>query len=324
MSKPPAPIVIDKPGFYQIPAWRYHEDPCPAPSLSSSIAHEMLRHSPAHARHAHPRLNPFFQRREPTSQMVDGTVLHWLMFDAGPEPLVVDADSFRSAAARKYQEQAAAEHRPCILWSRYQKLRRVAAATRKQLRAFFDVPEAIADGFAECTLVWREGDIWCRAMLDWQVPRPGLPIVDLKFTSKAAAAEPFARAVADNGYDIQWAWYRRGFRAVHGFDAADLVFVTVETDPPYGVSVNGLGFGFQEIGEQKVERAIELWSQCMKTGRWPGYPRRVGYVDAPAYASIQWQDQDARQVQQMRDAMRRPRRVEGPDVPRLIVEQGFG
>ena len=58
---------IEKPGLYlDVPVDDYFADPLPAPSLTQSIAKIILDHSPLHAWHAHPRLNPNFVRDDPT------------------------------------------------------------------------------------------------------------------------------------------------------------------------------------------------------------------------------------------------------------------
>src|SRR5262245_50563917 len=56
--------MIDGPGIYDIPLAEYLADPCPAPSLSASIAHILLSQSPRHAWEAHPRLNPHYEPEE--------------------------------------------------------------------------------------------------------------------------------------------------------------------------------------------------------------------------------------------------------------------
>ena len=53
-------IRVDRPAIYEMSPANYHADPCPAPSLSSSIARKLLGYSPLHAAHEHPRLNPAF------------------------------------------------------------------------------------------------------------------------------------------------------------------------------------------------------------------------------------------------------------------------
>lgn len=320
--KPPAPTVIDKPGFYSVPADVYHRDPVIEPSLSHSILHEMLRRSPRHARDLHPRLNPTFKPRQPTTAMQEGTILHWLMMDAGMEPVIINATDFRSEAAKKAMASAAREGRAITTLQRYYQLRRVAAAARTQLRRMLDVPEDIDQGYAECTMVWREGNEWCRSMADWLVPRPKAPIVDFKFSGRSAAAEEWANSAGDLGYDVQAAFLRRGFQAVFGMEPGDVYFVTIETDPPYGVSINAFGFEFLELGEEKVNLGIKLWKACRAAGEWPSYPRRPHYVDLPKHVSIRWEAREMRQIAAAAQ-MLRTRHRDNPDVRRLIEEHGF-
>lgn len=48
---------IERPGLYLgVPEAEYHADPCPEPSLSSTIAKTLLASSPLHAAVRHPRL----------------------------------------------------------------------------------------------------------------------------------------------------------------------------------------------------------------------------------------------------------------------------
>ena len=49
---------ITDPGLYDMPEADYHADPCPEPSLSSTLARLMVNRSPRHAWTASPRLNP--------------------------------------------------------------------------------------------------------------------------------------------------------------------------------------------------------------------------------------------------------------------------
>jgi len=56
--------TISKPGVYDIPDKEYHADPCPVPSLSSTLARTLLNQSPLHAWTKHPRLNPDHEPEE--------------------------------------------------------------------------------------------------------------------------------------------------------------------------------------------------------------------------------------------------------------------
>lgn len=297
---------IVEPGLYALSPEAYHADPCELPSLSASIAKAMLTFSPAHAWHAHPRLNPTYQASVPSAEMQEGTVLHWMLLGAGRPPLLVDAGDWRTNAAKDRRLEAQKHGRVAILRWRYRELRRVAAAVRRELRATIDVPEGVYRGVPEAVLVWREGEMWCRCMIDWlptEMAEP--PLIDLKFTTRAGTAEQFSRSVVDHGYDLTAAWYRRGFRAVFKREPGPYVFLNAETAAPNGVSRIVLGPEFEELGDSKVEAAIETWNTCIRRNDWPSYPRRLITADAPRYASQQWEAQSQRGTVQIRDGSRK-------------------
>src|SRR5690348_15257594 len=77
---------------YNISANDYHADPCPEPSLTQSIAKLILR-SPAHARVAHPRLNPDQPERDGRRYDV-GNIAHRLLLGRGRELEIIPGDDW--------------------------------------------------------------------------------------------------------------------------------------------------------------------------------------------------------------------------------------
>ena len=67
---------------YGVPAHVYHADPSATPSLSSSLARQLLRKSPAHAFASSPRLDPGFVPEFKDSFDV-GTAAHTAVLSAG-------------------------------------------------------------------------------------------------------------------------------------------------------------------------------------------------------------------------------------------------
>lgn len=280
---------VTGPGLYLMSADAYHRDCCPEPSLSASVAQELVHRSPRHAWEMHPRLNPAWRAIEPTDAMELGTALHWLMLGAGKKPYLVNASDWRSHSARLHRDEARRQGRPPILEWRWTEVKRIAAAARMQLRRMQDAPAGIAEGLPEAVLIWREGKMWCRAMVDWlptKIGRP--PMVDLKFTEMAGTPEDYRRQVHNLGYDLRQAFYRRGFEAVFGRPAGPYVFAVVETLRPHGVACYTVGPAFEELGESKLDLALHAWERCMQTGRWPGYAPQTMSLDPPVYAADDW------------------------------------
>src|SRR4051794_7079341 len=99
--------------FLDVTADEYHADPCEQPSLSVSIATEMTRRSPLHAWQLHPKLGGL--RREPTSAMDDGTLIHALLLGKGLDRVAVfDVPDFKKKAAQEARDSATAEGK-CVV-----------------------------------------------------------------------------------------------------------------------------------------------------------------------------------------------------------------
>jgi len=145
-----------------------------------------------------------------------------------------------------------------------------------------DAAGAFTNGKPERTLIWREGSIWCRLKLDWQ-PDAGTVFDDFKSTAASAHPDAWVRTAYGFGADFQAGFYRRGIRAVLGFENPTFRFVVQEVEPPYALSVIQFAPAAIDLADQDVDRAIALWTRCMAENRWPGYPNRTCHVDPPSY-----------------------------------------
>src|SRR5271156_5921927 len=106
----------------------YQSDPCPAPSLSSGIANILLTQSPAHARLAHPRLNPAYQR-ETDSRMDIGSIAHAMLLERDESAVViVDAPDWRTKAAKEARDGAWAEGKHAILAHKFEAVQSMVVA----------------------------------------------------------------------------------------------------------------------------------------------------------------------------------------------------
>lgn len=284
--------VIDQLGLYDLPEEAYHADPCIMPSLSSSIGKKILNETPRHAWAAHPRLNPHFKREEKTAYDL-GKTAHKLMLGKGASLVIIDAPDYRTKAAKQERDEAySAGHIP-ILWKQYDAAEKMVEAGRSQLKDHEDAAQAFTNGKPEVTLIWQEGPVWCRCMLDW-MPNEGRRFWDYKSTGQSANPDTYGRTMFNLGYDFQAAFYRRGIRKVLGIADPIFEFVVQENQPPFALSVIGLPPAAIDGADTDVQQAIDLWGSCLEHGIWPGYPRRTCYVDPPGYIMAQRLDREAR------------------------------
>ncbi len=282
------------PGIYDMPAGEYHRDPCPEPSLSSSIAKLICLSSPAHAREAHPRLNPAAVADE-AEHFDIGTAAHAVLLEGEAAVTIIDAKDWRTNAAKEARDAARATGRTPLLAKVWADVQAMVKAAREQLDRHTDGgAKMFTGGKPEQTLIWQEDDVWCRARLDWLRPDQGpftqWAIDDLK-SSGSAHPESWTRSMFNFGFDIQAAFYLRGLKNVTGEDATFL-FAVIETAPPFALSVVGLGPSTMMLAEKKVLYAIETWRRCLHSGDWPGYPLRTCWTELPAWEETRWLEKE--------------------------------
>jgi hypothetical protein len=284
MAEPRTPLEA---GIYDLPAEIYHADPCPAPSLSASIASLICCSSLLHARHEHPRLNPTATREE--QEKFDlGTAAHALLLEGKNGVAVIEAPDWRTNAAKAAREAARGAGKTPLLAKIWADVEAMVKSAREQLARHRDGNRSMfSNGKPEQTLIWLDPDfdVWCRARLDWL--RPGA-IDDYKTTNGSAEPEAWNRsALFQNGFDVQCAFYLRGLKVLTGIEA-EFRFAVQETYPPYALSVNTPGPAAQLLAEKKILYALEHWKHALERDEWTGYPRRLCYAELPPWHEAQW------------------------------------
>ena len=99
-------------------------------------------------------------------------------------------------------------------------------------------------------------------------------IIDLK-TTVDASREGFERACGNFGYHIQEAFYRRCWEQATNRKVAKFYFLAVEKEPPYAFSIFELGDMSIIEGDAVVEKALQTYSECQKTGIFPSYDTEI-------------------------------------------------
>lgn len=302
------PDYLDQGIHFGVPEDRYHQDVAPEPSLSNSIAKILVRQSPLHAWHRHPRLNPDHEPDEGGDAADMGSIIHKLLLGVGAEIEEVRVrygskhdkagqfvTDWRTREAAEARDAARAAGRIPVLPHVLAQAHQAAAAARKQLARHPDGSMLFEPGKPEATLVWQEDVIWCRARVDWLLDDPTLPPIDLKTTKLSAAPDSWERRVQQE-YAVQAAFYQRGLRALGREPRAPMLFLVVEQEPPFGVSVLAPAPSLMELADREVERAIQIWTRCIRDDAWPGYPPFTAWVEAKP-----WQVVDA-ELREHRDA----------------------
>lgn len=290
----------------KVPEEVYHADPCIAPSLSSSIAKTLLSRSPRHAWYEHPRLNP---AREPEEkeEFNLGKAAHAMILGEPQNFAVIDPNDYpakttgaapkgwTNAAIKAARDEAYAAGKIPLLKDQHETIERMVIAGREQLR-YHECSDAFIGGQSELTLVWKEGDVWCRCRIDHS---PGANVFyDYKTTQASANPDSCSNYFSGMGYDITSAFYRRGIRKVLGIENPVYNFVVQEIKEPHCLSVVGYGPDVDFLADRKVEEAIRIWGHCLRENRWPGYSSRKVYIGIPTYSEKAWLERESREQMQ--------------------------
>jgi hypothetical protein len=294
-------MTVTEPGIYDgMAELEYHGDPCVIPSLSRSMAVTIITASPAHAYAEHPRLggSPPTKLAAGDEDMDVGSAVHAAFLQGVDRLAHCPVDSWRSNAAKAMRDQALAELRIPLKTKQYDAARRVIEA----LEAWRKRTGMFTAGKPEQSVFWHEGDdVWCRARIDWLPDDPEAALLDLKTTGGLATPATWGRACFEHGADLQASMYPRGIEYVRGEPPGGILFVVVETSPPFAIRVFALDPIAVDVGHAKAAAARAVWQQCMAetwkrvaAGRpaaeaWPGYPQEVELILPPPWVVSQWE-----------------------------------
>jgi hypothetical protein len=262
----------------------YYADPCPEPSLSSSIAKVLVGRSAAHAYLQHPRLGG--KPRVPTKAMEAGSLVDEILLNGEARVFRVSGfDNWKKDAAQNARDRARAQGLVPCLDHEYEKALDAVVRIREQLPAF----GIVLRGDDQVTLQWQEETSWgrkiyCRARLDHLIRTSGV-IYDLKVTADAHP-DAITRTMINMGYPLQGYAYQRAvaanFHDLAGRTRFELFFC--EYVEPFCVVPARLGGSMEDLGRMQWERAVNMWGQCLETGKWPGYVTEAIRPDAPNWA----------------------------------------
>lgn len=278
-------IQIIAPGVYDLSAEDYHADPVgPEPSLSASQAKLLVDATPLHAWAATPRLNPNVEREEKAAFDL-GRAAHKAMTGKGGPVVVVDAKDWRTKAAQEARDAAYAAGATPLLAEQAVQVRTFVQAARRQMREH-GIGDPFEGGENEMSLIWRQDDVWNRAMVD-TLDTFARVQTDLKTSHDYADPARWIRRSMEYGLDIRAAHYLDGTAAIYG---AGWVYrcVVVETKFPHALSVVELDAETIDLGRRKLAYARDLWRRSLDTGVWPAWSHAVVRVGAPEYHVAKW------------------------------------
>lgn len=213
-----------------------------------------------------------------------GKAAHARVLGVGEDVVVVDAEDWRTKDARLARDAAHEEGKVPILAKDNAVIDGMAASLADHSIA----PLLFATGQPEVSAFWTDPEtgVQCRARFDWlpgQQKGRRLVVPDLKAAATAAPSE-FAKSAARFGYYAQQEHYRDGLMALGIDDDPAFVFVVIEKEFPYLVTVAQ----FVEPADVKlaraaVDRSRRVFAECTATDSWPGYGDRIHSLSLPGW-----------------------------------------
>lgn len=252
----------------------YHADSIPGhpgPHFSRSVAVDILQ-SPKLAYHNHPLLGGAGEEIDPDPQAQArkerGALFHQLLLGGGLGIAVVDANDFKSDAAKKARNEARANGLLPVVAPKYHAAMEALPFIKKSL---LELDIDLGEWDTEVTALWGEGGTPCKGRLDALSMARG-KILDLKCITGRINPQGFEGSLLRYGNDIQAFSYPAGVAAINPALAGriDLDFVLIETTPPYDAALQPIGASKLSIGERRWKRSLRLWQQHLASGAWPG------------------------------------------------------
>lgn len=260
------------------------------PALSASTCNTILQYSPFHARYEIERGGD-----EPSEASEIGTAIHDGLLEGIDRIAVIEADDWRTKAAKEARDAARADGKIPMLARKVTQVREAIAAAEKFIEAS-EIGNVFKDGRPEQTIVWQEGALTCKARPDWLTHKHDI-MLHVKTTQGSAQPDNWIRnQLVPAGYDVAAMFYEAGLsQFVERCDHS--VFLVIEQNPPYGCSLIGLSPSMQDLASRKVERAIRTWAECKRTNKYPSYPTAIHYAE-----SMAWQETEE-EIRQMVDPL---------------------
>lgn len=289
----PDPWAVTAPGLVDgMPADTYHADPCPTWSLSSTGARDLTPPG-VPARYFHDRTHP----RPPKKAFDVGHAAHTKVLGVGAEYVVpVDEDGepwaeWRTNHAKdQVAEIRAAGYIPLTADEAAQVeemaeqllAHPIARALLEETAGRPEVSAFAVDPVAGC---------WLRARFDWLPATDGGRLIfgDYK-TTVDASDQAMAKAIADWQLHQQGDFYRHVALTLRLAEQVGFVLIAQEKSPPYLVNVVTPDADAMRNAALLNRRAIDLFADCLASGRWPGYGEEIRALPLPAYQAIREQE----------------------------------
>jgi hypothetical protein len=257
-------------------------------ALSSGVCQRLLSESPLHARLASPWND---SRDADNSKVADvGSAAHKALLEGTEDGIcVIEADDWRTKAAKELRDAAYLEGRIPMLAGKMHAVRAMVTAAREYL-AHSEIKGIFDDGGPEVTLLFCLRGVPCKARCDWLTADRRI-CLSYKTTQGSANPDSWIRTQLPQ-YDVATMFYERGVLAACEVDQTACIHLIQEQNYPFACSLVGLAPAYRGIAEYRLDVALTTWERCSASGNWPAYPSRIAWAEPRS-----WQQTEAEEHQ---------------------------
>ena len=132
--------------------------------------------------------------------------------------------------------------------------------------------------------------VLCKLRTDIEVESAGI-ICDIK-TTKDASPREFERAVFNYAYHERHAFYMDRLEEFAPGKWKHHVLLVIENTPPFEFRVYEVDGAAAAMGKRTMDRLLNRYAACEKSGEWPGYTGELETIGVPAWAYTQEELED--------------------------------
>lgn len=254
-----------KPGMYDISIEDYHR----GPGISRSGVMKLNR-SPAHYWHEY--LNPDYEPKPPTPDLVLGNALHTYVLELDQfekRYFVIPKFNKTTKEGKEHWKKIQSElgQREILSMSQYQTVQAMAESLQKH-----DWARRLLNNKnvkIEQSLYWTDPDtgVLCKCRPD--ILRNEI-ICDLK-TTKNGSPQSFRNDARNYGYHVQAAMIQEALLQLKQIRIESFPFLVVEKEAPYAVAIYEIEQADLDQGRKLFKDSLLSYQECLANDHWPSY-----------------------------------------------------
>lgn len=217
--------------------------------------------------------------KKSTPAMNLGSATHAIILGEEEDVVRLDVADYKTKAAQKLRDDAIADGKYPLKVGEWQQAQDMADAARRNPY----VAELLATGQPEVSFFTTHPETGqpMRGRTDL-VDTTAHRITDFKTTDSADPAL-FGKQAARMGYQVPAAHYGDSWGRHADTSPWEVLFVLIEREPPYTVSVCKLGSASLDLGRKAIARGIHTYRQATMTDSWATPWPGITTTELPVY-----------------------------------------